>query len=304
MKALYILPLVAMLGIATTGCDDDDVKVYETEYTPLRVMSYNIRSAAMKEESVENEWPQRREPSINMLLDYKPDLVGIQEAQPVQREDLVEGVGDIYGLFSAVDDGVDDVYTGHTAILYRKDRFDVLDKGHFWLSPTPDEVSQPAWNATDRQYRTTVWMKLHDNKAGKDILLINTHLPYKTADVEARTACIDLIVERMIEMGGLKMPVFITGDMNASWYTTDSRRSSLQGYFARLESARENCPKNLTPSVYSYNAFGLSTPAVTWNIDHIFYREAIPVDFAVVNKATYGVKYISDHYPIVLNCKY
>ncbi|MDE7407907.1 MAG: endonuclease/exonuclease/phosphatase family protein, partial [Muribaculaceae bacterium] len=203
----------------------------------------------------------------------------------------------------AIDDGVADNRSGHTSILYNKNRFTVLDKGHFWLSPTPDTESRPAWGATDTAFRTTIWLLLHDNVANKDLYFFNTHLPYQSADKEARNECVKLNVARMKEKAGRHTPVFITGDMNASWHTQDGRRDCLAPYFEWMWSGREEA-NNLTPNVYSFNGFGESTPGVTWNIDHIFYRKATPVDFEVVYSDKYGVKYVSDHYPITLTLKY
>ncbi|WP_295728851.1 endonuclease/exonuclease/phosphatase family protein [uncultured Muribaculum sp.] len=305
MKAKYLLPLSLFFVSATAcGSDDDDAVASSSEVpgTPMKVMSYNIRYSNTIDLG-DTSWDARRQPSIDMIRDENPDIIGLQEPRPDQREDLVAGLGDVYTLYCAVDNGVADNRTGHTAIMYRTDRFTVLDKGHFWLSPTPDEESRPAWGAEDTQFRTTVWLHLYDNVAKKELYFFNTHLPYKSADITARTESVKLNVSRMKEKAGRSMPVFITGDMNCSYYSTDERRVSLEPYHEWMWAARDEAV-NLNPESYSFNGFGDGTPAPRWNLDHIFYRKVTPLEFKVVDSDKYGVKYVSDHYPITLTLKY
>lgn len=279
---------------------DDEPKAPETH---LKIMSFNTRYLAAADLG-DNAWDMRRQPCINMYLDEMPDLVGTQEMRPQQREELMAGIGDYYGIYGASEEeGVDDAVCGHTDILYRKDRFEILDKGFFWQSLTPDKPSRPGWGATDTAYRTTCWVFVRDKQSGKEFYFYNTHLPYKTEDNAARTAIVKMNIDHMKSKAGLKGMVFITGDMNASTVTNDSRRNSIIAYNEWMFDARDYA-KDLTPGVYTYNEYGQKTPGTTWNIDHIYYRHVTPLEFKVVNSPNYGVTYISDHYPIVLTCKY
>ncbi len=304
MKPIYLLPLSFLcLSAAACGSDDDPAPgTAVVEGTPMKVMSYNIRYSNTIDLG-DTSWDSRRQPSIDMIRDENPDIIGLQEPRPDQREDLATALGDTYTLYSAVDNGVADNRTGHTAIMYRTDRFTVLDKGHFWLSPTPDVESRPAWGATDTQYRTTIWLHLYDNVAKKEFYFFNTHLPYKSEDNVARTESVKLNVARMKEKAGRSTPVFITGDMNCSYYSTDERRVALEPYYEWMWAAREEAV-NLNPEVYSFNGFGEGTPAPRWNLDHIFYRKVTPLEFKVVDSHDYGVDYVSDHYPITLTLRY
>ena len=71
-----------------------------------------------------------------------------------------------------------------------------------------------------------------------------------------------------------------------------------------MSGARESAPVNLNPDTYSFNGFGGGVPKDSWNLDHIFYRNVTPLEFNVVSSEKYGVKYISDHYPITLTLTY
>lgn len=299
----YIIALACMMTVGFTGIKAETTGSSAPAAADMKIMSYNIRSSSMPDKGV-NSWESRRQPSLDMIKDENPDLIGLQEAHGNQREALVEGLGDIYELHCAGNYGVADKESGNTAMMWRKDRFTVKDKGIFWLSPTPDELSKPEWGATDRHYRTSVWALLHDNKENRDVLMCDTHLPYKMADRDARDACIQLIIGRMQQKATDDMVVVITGDMNASWHANDSRRDCLRHFYKWMGSAREDAPVNLNPTTYSFNCFGQKTPAETWNIDHIFYRNLTPLEFNVVDSDKYGVQFVSDHFPITLTVKY
>lgn len=98
-----------------------------------------------------------------------------------------------------------------------------------------------------------------------------------------------LIVEQMKQIAGRYAPIFVTGDMNASYAAGDGRRTCLDGFFEFMWSARETAPDGEADDVYSYNNFGEGTPRFTWNIDHIFYRKVTPVRFRTINNDGYGV---------------
>ena len=123
-------------------------------------------------------------------------------------------------------------------------------------------------------------------------------------DQVARTESVKLIVEQMKQIAGRYAPIFVTGDMNASYAAGDGRRTCLDGFFEFMWSARETAPDGEADDVYSYNNFGEGTPRFTWNIDHIFYRKVTPVRFRTINNDGYGVPYISDHFPILFTSEF
>src|SRR5690348_4536765 len=102
----------------------------------LRVMSFNIRYGTAKDG--ENHWDKRHQFLLETIQAFDPDLLGTQETLAFQREYLAEKlkVYDIFGV--GRDDGRE---AGEMAALfYKRDRFEKLDGGNFWLSETPDQV--------------------------------------------------------------------------------------------------------------------------------------------------------------------
>src|SRR6478735_7744470 len=100
--------------------------------TSLTVMTYNVRVPLDK---TPYTWPERREAVIECIRSLSPDLIGTQEGIQVQHDDLANGMPEYVRLGQAREGGEKGEYS---AILYRKDRFTVVEHGDFWLSDTPD----------------------------------------------------------------------------------------------------------------------------------------------------------------------
>ena len=298
MKLNFLMCCSALLLAA---CSTDEGGAAEPK-AALKVMSFNIRYSNTIDTG-DNTWNARREPCITMIRDVKPDVIGFQEPRADQRTDLETELTEYAAVAVPQNDQISWAQTGYTMIMYLKSKFTLLDSGYYWLSATPDEPSRP-WNASDTQYRTTVWVYLKDNVSQKEFYFFTTHMPYKTdaTDNEARLNACRLNVERMKEKAGRHIPIFITGDMNASYATNDGRRDCLEPYYEWMWSGRETAPDADTE--YSFNNFGLTAPASTWNIDHIFYRRVTPVQFRTIASPDYGGTSVSDHYPIVLTVEF
>src|SRR5262245_32702418 len=120
MKRLVFVWLVVAL---MTG-------VARAEALALSVVTYNIRYDNPGDG--EDRWERRRDEVARLLRDHDPDVVGLQEALRNQLDDLARSLP-AYGEIGV---GRDDGKTKgeYAAILYRKDRFKVIDSGTFWLS--------------------------------------------------------------------------------------------------------------------------------------------------------------------------
>lgn len=272
----------------------------------IAVMSFNIRFNNPLD-TIDTAWEARRESCARLIRLTGPDVVGIQEPREIQKEYLMQMLPEYASHTIAPSDTLPEKHTGHGLLLYRKDRYDLLDRGFFWLSATPCRQSQP-WDSTDRHYRVAIWVHLRDRDSGKDFFALTTHFPYKKApvDTEVRARCAALIVERMKETAGPDATIFITGDMNASPVAgvPDAPGSrSLAPFFDWMKSARDTSV--LTDDLSSFNGFGRVAPGTKGKIlDHIFYRNARPLVFTTLDKPDFGVRWNSDHFPILTTFTY
>lgn len=171
---------------------------------PLRVMSFNIRFDNPADG--ENAWPHRRDWVAELVRENRVDVVGMQEVLKSQIDDLRQRLTNYrwYGV------GRDD---GHEAgeyapIFYRADRFELVDKGVFWLCEKPTEPGRVDWGAACTRIAT--WVALREKSAGEKRYFFNTHFDHRSAEARLKSAA--LIRQRVAEIQD--DPVVLTGDFN------------------------------------------------------------------------------------------
>lgn len=255
----------------------EDIEPMEPNDT-LKVMSFNIKVGNFEEG--ENSWNSRKSGVKEMILQQMPDFFGLQEATFTQVVNMNKWLSDYsyYGLGRDNGDASGEIM----AIFYNEKRFEVLDKGTFWLSETPEVVSF-GWDAKCR--RTATWCLMEEKSTSKRFYYLNTHLDNSGA--LARTKGVELICERLHEMNVQNYPVIITGDFNsnpASEVLNPIREKYLDARQTALISDDE----------ISFNGWGKSSKI----IDYIFYSDFEALEFHTVNDSFAGIEYISDHYPI------
>lgn len=279
-KILFILWGITLL--ITTGCN----RVSESE---IKVMSYNIRlsSGSEKADSIYH-WKYRKEASINLMHEERPTVFGLQEACPDQMAYLIEKLPEYGHIGVGRDDGKQK--GEFMSIFYLKDEVELLDGGTFWLSETPEQVTK-GWDA--QCFRTCTWTILKKKDTGKKFVYLNTHLDHKGK--VARAESIKLIVAKVEELTGGKLPVFVTADFNSS--TSNEIFKPMQEV---MLDARVEAP--VTDDRGTLNCWGTTRPGVV--IDHIFFRGAEAQKFEVLRDKDYGAPYVSDHYPVMLTAKF
>ncbi|MBE6633068.1 MAG: hypothetical protein E7620_01855 [Ruminococcaceae bacterium] len=155
---------------------------------------------------VSNMTGDRVDRVMNTIYKYMPDTLGIQEGSPEWMNKLTENLSGYYGI---VGEGREGGSKGeHTAILYAKEKYNLIESGTKWLSNTPDKVSKPA----DAEYfRIFTYALLEDKESGVRYLHLNTHLD--TAGSSVRSAEVKIILQFLQEYNNVA--VVMTGDMNS-----------------------------------------------------------------------------------------
>jgi endonuclease/exonuclease/phosphatase family metal-dependent hydrolase len=191
------------LGPAAGRAEDDAAA------RAVRAMSFNIRYGTARDG--DNAWPNRREAVFGVIRGFAPDLLGTQETLAFQRDELLAALPEHAAVAAGRDDGAE---AGEMAALfYRRDRFDLLDSGHLWLSETPAVVGSRGWDAA--LPRIATWAKLRDRAApdAPPILFCNTHFDH--VGRQARLESARLIRRSLTDLGsGCRLVV--TGDFNAA----------------------------------------------------------------------------------------
>lgn len=298
MKRILTLVLIAAAAVSCGG--NDKPTPTPTPQPPVegryKTGSFNIRY--YNDIDGEYSWEKRLPAVINFFADEHPDIIGLQEIRRPQVEDIesIEGY-DSYIIFR--DNGSSSPYNDSdegNGIMWDKERFTLADKGFFWLAPDPD--TKPAWQNGSYPWGTTirriaVYVKLLDKEDNDmPVYFYATHFDHQKKD--ARAAEAEVLLARIKsylcteDLSTLFDRLYVVGDLNSP--DTETAYSTLS---SSLKSARETSPN--TSQVATFNDFGRGGTA----IDHIFYAGPVkPISFRVISK-DYGIRYISDHYPVI-----
>jgi len=250
---------------------------------PLRVATYNVRYANDKDSG--NLWKDRLPAVAALVRHHGFDIMGTQEALHGQLEDLSAALPG----FARHGIGRDDGHQAgeHSAIFFRTERFELLDKGDFWLSETPSRPG-PGWDAGLN--RICSWVKLRDRSAGSVFHVFNAH--YDHRGVQARLGSSRLVLRKVREIAGDGPAVFM-GDLNggrqSEWYLELARSGTLADSHA------------LSPTAYEPNGSfnGFRHDAVQADvIDHILVTRHFKADRWAVLTDTYRGRFPSDHFPV------
>lgn len=266
----------------------------------LRVISYNIRYNNPRDGS--NGWPYRKERVAALLQNYAPDLIGLQEVLKDQLDDLVARLP----AFAWVGLGRDDGQTAgeYAPIFYRRDRFDLVRAGNFWLSETPHQPGTLGWDADC--VRIATWARLHHKASGNTLLMLNTHFDHQGEQAQVESA---LLLRRFLNDPAQRIPALITGDFNStaqSWPYEILTVSSEAAGFPLLDTMLHTQMPHVGPRATWANNF--SDP-LDGKIDFIFIWHVPPTadgthpalqvrQHAILADQSDGY-YLSDHLPVM-----
>ena len=248
-------------------------------------MSFNLRLNVASDG--DDAWPNRRDAAAEIVRGA--DVVGVQEALPGMLDDLdarLPGFARV-GVGRDADGGGE-----QSAVLYRADRFEALDSGTFWLSPTPETPGSVGWDAA--LPRIATWVRLRE-RGGAAFVVVNTHFDHVGA--VARRESARLLADRALALAD-GAPLVVTGDVNAA-DTSDVYRT-LTG---RLRDARLVSETPAAGPAATWNDFGRATDSR--RIDLVLVGGSARVLQAATDDRTLGEvlgtddpRLPSDHYPV------
>ena len=255
--------------------------VFSTAQT-LKVMTYNIRLDTPVDSM--NQWPKRSHKVFALIRKYNPDILGVQEAIHHQLMDLIKNLSE----YDYIGVGRDDGKTNgeYSAILYKKDRFTILQQNTFWLSETPDVPGSKSWDAAIT--RVASWGKFTDNKTKAAFLVINTHFDH--IGKEARRKSTELLKQKAAELGQ-NLPLIITGDFNCM------REEPPHTVMMDSKGVTLSDPLPGTP-IGTFCGFHVNSIECR-AIDYIFHSQQWTASDYMVIQDNDGKYYPSDHLPVM-----
>ncbi len=193
---------------------------------PITVLTYNIfNGSALVESLVERfadgdldgfrPWSERVPEIRERIAGYDPDLIGFQE---------MGADADIYAAvpeeppYTLVSYHLGGLEYGDSALLFKSERFDLLDSGQLWLGPCPD-LPMAYGSQGLSMFRYLNWAVLREKKGGFTFLFANTHFDNNMANKVPSATLFRKRITSLVE----GMPLIVTGDFNSK-PTTDRYR--------------------------------------------------------------------------------
>ncbi len=279
----------------------------------LRILQFNIQT----ENGNASPFRVRADMYRELLDRLMPDVVGMQEVTVNWRKWL-----DAY-VFNGSYAGVGEERTpGGEAnpIYYRKDKFELLEYGTFWLSDTPD-VPGSAFEKVNYP-RICTWVLLKDRATGVSFVHFNTHLDHNgnnnsTDGNTIRKEQMKVIIRFSQRFKDL--PMFLTGDLNNRRTTSEGKLYALYKMITGeskvddgnggkikmpLGDSRIDAPvtvdeNHLATMTANYNESSTSYNPQKEPIDYVFYnKENTVANSYETFLISRNGNWISDHLPV------
>jgi endonuclease/exonuclease/phosphatase family metal-dependent hydrolase len=255
----------------------------------LRLMSFNIRNSYARDG--QNHWEGRKDLLYSVIRDYAPDVLGLQEANSFQLEEL----SDEFPEYGKVGEGSMGGAKGqYSAILFLEEQCKLSDSGSFWLSETPTEPSK-SWGSA--HHRICTWAELVDKESQQTIYVYNTHMD--DGSRKAREEGARMIMDH-IQKKAESSPFVLMGDFNApedSEALKIIKGNSEAGQnlgIQMVDSFRVLYPNR--KNVGTYNGFTGQFDGP--KIDYIMVRPSMKVIEASILQSNREGRYPSDHFPV------
>ena len=307
-KFLSLLLVCAMLGLTACGSGNDDAEPNTDEQVEngsedknaskeidwskyenqANVLCYNIFYQDVADRSDEiQDLILKQDPDVLLLQEVSVDWIPYLQSFMQENGYSYYGYGRYGGELSGSDLQSGDQFT---PVLWKTDKYDLKDSGHFWLSSTPETYSAAWLDGTVSKYpRCVNWVILQDKETGGEFMAVCVHTDPESEQV--RTNSSNLIVEMVNEIRGDR-PAILAGDWNMQ--LTD------EAYLAVAENGYPDVRMFAEDTTYggSFNAWGERADDNFAFGDHIFVSDGVAAKkFEVVDDYYDGV-HISDHNPL------
>lgn len=287
-RTVWMVMLILAIGFGGLGgwTGQAPKAAADAETARLKLMTFNVRNLNGDNGTV-NSWDNRKDRAVRAIDTFGPDIIGMQEAYAVQIDYFISHLNGNYESIGTSRQGnKTDEYSN---IVYRADKFNIIEAGQFWLSTTP-EVEGSRYSEADKWPRISTWAKFQAKDNPRTVFYyFNTHF---SLDASIRAQSSQLMLNKIAEIvPSSDIPVFIGGDLNAP--ETEAAYTILEqsAFNDMWTQAGHSLVNASTVSNYNGNTSG-------HHIDWIFHRGASAIQSIEINYYNENGLYPSDHYPV------
>lgn len=245
----------------------------------VRVMSCNVRCLNPMDLG-KKSWFYRADLLLKGIEQENPGIIGFQEATKWQYGYLCDTLPQYDSVITYRDKAFN---SEGCPVFYRTDLYKLVNKGSFWLSETPDEMSKD-WGAAC--YRICSYVILEDIETAKKFVIFNTHLDHVSD--EARINGIAVVLDKIKEFGSL--PSLIMGDFNC-----EEGSETYKAVTENFLDAKYQTENTMTSCTYQNFGKSLDRNCIDY---FMISKEGFTVNSYKVLRDTYDGVYPSDHFQI------
>ena len=277
----YLLLLFALMVPLMSNC-----KNVKSSNTKVRWGTFNIRLQNGGDDKAGVGWSVRKDRVAKYIKKNHIEIVGMQEVLHPQLEDLLALLPEYDYVGVGRTDGA--TKGEYSPVFFLKKKFEVLEKGNFWLSETPDVPGSKGWDAAIE--RVASYAKLKDKKTGKIFMAVNTHFDH--VGVTARRESAKLIMKKIQQIVG-SQPAVVTGDFNVT--EDDEAYTTMTTNEFKMNDSYHLTPKH-TGVNYTWHQFCQLPLNKREKIDFIFITPSIKVKRTHIEEPN-PQALLSDHNP-------
>jgi endonuclease/exonuclease/phosphatase family metal-dependent hydrolase len=245
----------------------------------LKVVSFNILCG----EKENYRFKDRASRLRRALQPLDPDVIGLQEYRDAWAPHIGEQFSD-YDMYNAWRSEGSDRESG--PILWKRDRFELLNTGHFWFSDTPEVMSGNEWDEVFHCYRICAYVILQEKQTGTTFAVMNTHFGFGDKGQVNSARLIKRYADALAPL-----PLLITGDFNAR--PDSPAYAEMTRHFTDVNAATVNDTRN------TYHGFTLDQ-YLDEHIDYCFVNDKVmPLTQKRIDEQVDGYP-LSDHYGLYM----
>lgn len=247
----------------------------------LSVITFNIRCC----DDPEGHSIKERAPRIyESTTTYDADVICFQEYRPCWEKYIEKYYGDKYDIFNKYRTSIAKKMES-APVLWKKEKFESVKTGYFWLSDTP-EVESRGWDEKYNCHRMCEYVILCEKASGTVFTVMNTHFGFGD---NGQRASARLIYEYSKKISDY--PTFVTGDFNMN--------PQSPGYNEMVKHFTDANKFTAKYSGTTYHGYFREKDIMS-HIDYCFTdKNVVPKKYEIIDKSFDG-KFPSDHYGIYL----
>ncbi len=247
----------------------------------MRVMTFNLRFE--NDQDGENAWNYRRHLVVKLIKQYAPDILGTQEGRVSQLDYLEENLTDyqMHAPSRLLDDTCQ-----YPTLIFRKNRFKIMEGNEFWLSKTPHIHRSKNWDSAFPRMLSTATVEM--SESGQVFSVAVTHLDHMGKIARLKQA---EIIARWVQEK--TVPVILMGDFNDG--PGSKPHAALVNKNTGLSDTWEELGHPEGEESFTHHAF-TGTPRKS-RIDWILTTVPPYITDARIRHDQFEGRYASDHFP-------